>query len=229
MGHGGPSLYAPDYLLDHDVILVSGNYRLGVLGFMGLGTADSPGNYGLKDQVLLLQWVRNNIAAFNGDPEMVTIFGESAGSISVNYHLIAPASEKLFHRAILQSGTIINDNVLTSADDQMPMTAVLGVKLGCSLGNEKDYADFVACQRERPAVDVVKAAAGIARNRVNEPVRLYGAVVEPAADDAFITKQPSEYMRPHGLDKPIMIGYTAQEGAIKAVGESSKYLLFSFH
>lgn len=79
-GHGGISLYGPDYLLEHDVVLVSFNYRLGVLGFLSLEDKECSGNFGLKDQVMLLKWVRSEIDKFGGDPASVTIFGNSAGN-----------------------------------------------------------------------------------------------------------------------------------------------------
>ena len=84
------------------VVLVSINYRLGAEGFLTL--PDGPANLGLLDQVAALTWVRDNIAAFGGDPDQVTIFGESAGAMSVGTLLAMPAAEGLFHRAILQSG-----------------------------------------------------------------------------------------------------------------------------
>lgn len=92
-----------------DVVVVTINYRLGVLGFLHLeelgGTEyASSGNCGILDQIAALEWVRDNIAAFGGDPDNVTIFGESAGSMSVATLLAAPKAQGLFHKAILQSG-----------------------------------------------------------------------------------------------------------------------------
>lgn len=74
-GHGGPSLYGPDYLLDNDVIFVSGNYRLGALGFLSTEDRNAPGNFGLKDQAFLLQWVQANIEHFGGNKNSVSIWG----------------------------------------------------------------------------------------------------------------------------------------------------------
>ena len=93
-----------------DVVVVTINYRLGSLGFLHLGDLGgeryaSSGNVGLLDQVEALRWVRDNIAAFGGDPDQVTIFGESAGGSSVSTLLGLPAARGLFHRAIAQSGT----------------------------------------------------------------------------------------------------------------------------
>lgn len=79
-GHGGISLYGPDYFLEHDVVLVTGNYRLGALGFLSTEDKECSGNFGFKDQVMMLKWVRTNIDKFGGDSNSVTIFGESAGN-----------------------------------------------------------------------------------------------------------------------------------------------------
>ncbi|XP_063366710.1 acetylcholinesterase-like [Cydia amplana] len=107
-GSGSPFLYGPEYLVKHGVILVTFNYRLEILGFLCLGTKDAPGNAGLKDQVAALRWIQKNIKAFGGDRDNVTIFGESAGSASVSYHLISPMSKGLFHKAVMQSGTAMS-------------------------------------------------------------------------------------------------------------------------
>ncbi|KAJ9593456.1 hypothetical protein L9F63_014985, partial [Diploptera punctata] len=102
--HGGEFLYGtgnkseiePDYLIEEGVILVSLNYRLGILGFLSLQDKVVPGNNGLKDQLLALQWINKNINNFGGDPNKVTIFGESAGGASVHYHLLSPLSKVFF-------------------------------------------------------------------------------------------------------------------------------------
>ncbi len=98
----------------HGVLLVTAQYRLGVLGFLAHSelTRESPhhvsGNYGLLDQIAALRWVRDNIAKFGGDPANVTIFGESAGSLDVNVLMTSPLSRGLFHRVIGESGPVID-------------------------------------------------------------------------------------------------------------------------
>lgn len=99
-------------LSTHGVVVVSMNYRMGVFGFLvhpelsRESATGASGNYGLMDMIAALAWVRRNIAAFGGDPDKVTIFGESAGSASVNALMAAPPARGLFHRAIGESGTI---------------------------------------------------------------------------------------------------------------------------
>ncbi|KAL1491817.1 hypothetical protein ABEB36_012355 [Hypothenemus hampei] len=105
---GGDSTYpsySPDYILEKDVVYVSFNYRLGVFGFLSTEDLVAPGNWGLKDQVLALQWVQTNIAYFGGNPDNVTIFGESAGAASVSYLTQSRLAKGLFRRSILQSGS----------------------------------------------------------------------------------------------------------------------------
>ncbi|XP_053212019.1 acetylcholinesterase-like isoform X2 [Panonychus citri] len=87
-----------------NVIVVTINYRLGAFGFLNLGTASAPGNQGLHDQVAALRWIQENIGYFGGDPNQVTLFGQSAGAISVGLHYISPLSSDLFRRGIMQSG-----------------------------------------------------------------------------------------------------------------------------
>lgn len=120
-GTGHSPMYAGRAFAERGVVLVSINYRLGVLGYLAhpeLSTESADGvsgNYGLLDQIAALHWVRENIAAFGGDPNNVTIFGESAGALSVEYLLASPAARGLFDRAIVQSGYLFTMPELKSA------------------------------------------------------------------------------------------------------------------
>ncbi len=110
-GAGSQPVYAGDRLAERgDIVYVSINFRLGLLGHLNLneatgGAVASTGNEGLLDQLAALAWVRDNIAHFGGDPDNVTVFGESSGAMSIGCLLAMPAARGLFHRAILQSGT----------------------------------------------------------------------------------------------------------------------------
>lgn len=87
-----------------EVVVVSMNYRLGRLGFLNAGTEEAPGNQGLYDQKLALQWVKDNALYFGGNASAVTLFGQDAGAASIAMHMMSPLSSGLFNRAILQSG-----------------------------------------------------------------------------------------------------------------------------
>ena len=105
-GSGDP--YLPEGILSKDIVLVSINYRLGELGFFAHPALKEEGNvpttnFGLLDQIKGLEWVQKNIENFGGDSSNVTIFGESAGGLSVAALLVSPLSKGLFHKAIVQS------------------------------------------------------------------------------------------------------------------------------
>ncbi|HSR22178.1 MAG TPA: carboxylesterase family protein, partial [Candidatus Eisenbacteria bacterium] len=117
-GSGRNPWYNGTSFAGHGVVVVTVNYRLGALGFLHLGDElPGSGNCGLLDQVAALEWVRDNIAAFGGDPDDVTVFGESAGGMSVGSLLAMPAATGLFQKAIAQSGAASSVNDLERASD----------------------------------------------------------------------------------------------------------------
>jgi Carboxylesterase family len=151
---GESEAYNPVRLVDAGVIVVTINYRLGALGFLAHHALDkvstrNTGNYGIQDQQEALLWVQQNISAFAGDADRVTIFGESVGGLSVLYHLASPGSERLFSRAIIQSGAgaIRKEPTLSEAE-------TVGKKFAdaveCSNGPDPDVA---ACLREKESLE----------------------------------------------------------------------------
>lgn len=132
-GSGNSFLYGPDYLVDENVVLVTINYRLGPLGFLNLETPEASGNAGLKDVVLALRWVKDNIKEFGGDPDRVTIFGQSAGGATVHYLMLSPMSKGLFHGAIAQSGSALNPWAFTETPRDRAFR--LGKALGFETNN----------------------------------------------------------------------------------------------
>jgi para-nitrobenzyl esterase len=144
-----------------DVVVVTLNYRLGTLGFMAHPalSAESPsgisGNYGILDQQLALRWVQDNIAAFGGNPKHVTIFGESAGGISVHAQLASPLAAGTFHRAIVESGAVFQQPTLDAAEQQ-------GTDFANTLGCTDQTA---ACLRAVSVDDII----------ANQPVTLQSA------------------------------------------------------
>ena len=121
-----------------EVIVVALNYRVGPLGFMSLPSGLVPPNLGLHDQLLGLQWVQENIAAFGGNPQRVTIFGESAGSMSVASLMLSPLARGQFRRAIAQSGAPSVEAITESVARSHAKTAVFARKLNCSTAESQN-------------------------------------------------------------------------------------------
>ncbi|XP_035681494.1 fatty acyl-CoA hydrolase precursor, medium chain-like [Branchiostoma floridae] len=129
----------------HNVVMVTINYRLGNLGFLPTLDDDAPGNFGLLDMIKALEWVRGNIRNFGGDPDRVTIFGESAGGWSVSLLVMSPMATGLFHRAISQSG-VAGVPVVQKGD--IKQTQNLALSLNCSTDS---YDDMMSCLRGLPS------------------------------------------------------------------------------
>lgn len=214
-GSGISMFYGPDFLLDNDIIYVSGNFRLGPLGFLSTGTKDCPGNNGLKDQVLILKWVQENIAAFGGDPNSVTIFGESAGGASGTYHMMSPMSQGLFHRAIIQSGTYLNPWAQPAHKGVAPSRAErLGKMLNCNSG-QSDWKEMIECLQTKPAENITATFYDFFEWDT-DPMIPFPPVVEPKIDGAFITEHPRDVKVPLSSSIPIITGITSDEGTLRS-------------
>jgi len=142
-------------LAGQGAVVVTMNYRLGALGFLAHpALADRPGgaagNYGLMDQQAALRWVRHNIGAFGGDPDNVTIAGESAGGLSVLAHLVSPGSHGLFQRAIVQSGTFALHQVSLADAESFGTSYAASAAVGCP-------SQTASCLRGKPAATLVNA------------------------------------------------------------------------
>jgi len=115
---------------DGNIVVVSINYRLGPLGYLYTEVVGHDGNYGLHDQLLALHWVKENIVHFGGDPNQVTIAGQSAGSWSVSALVLCPLAKGLFHRAIMQSGAATTATI--SKEVALKHTVQLAIHLNCT-------------------------------------------------------------------------------------------------
>lgn len=151
-GAGTSMWYGPNMLLDRDVILVVPNFRLGPLGFLSTGDDAAPGNAGLKDQALALKWIKKNIKEFGGDPKRITVFGESAGGVSVHLHMMSPLSKDLLFAGISQSGTALCSWALEPRGHETKNTKKLAESLDCPTD---DSASLVECLRKRSAYEII--------------------------------------------------------------------------
>lgn len=130
----------PQYFMDRNILLVTFNYRLGSLGFMSTGTEDALGNMGLKDQVMLMRWVKLHISRFGGDPNSVTLLGYGAGAISITLHMVSPMSRNLFHKAIVMSGSVTGQWLLPV--EQLGLAVRQAALLHCTTEN---LTDMMSC------------------------------------------------------------------------------------
>ncbi|EDW26881.1 GL14544 [Drosophila persimilis] len=202
-GAGISSFYGPDFLLDHDIVLVSANFRLGPLGFLSTETLDCPGNNGLKDQLEVLRWVRTNIASFGGNPHSVTVFGESAGGASVTYHMLSEKSRGLLHRGIAHPRTKV-----WPPGEPLKLAELVGC------GSSGEWPLKLECLRQKPAEDIVASLYDMFVWDF-DPMIPFPPVIEPEHDDAFLTVPPRQAREPHGLELPLLVGATAEEGLLK--------------
>ncbi|XP_076428124.1 acylcarnitine hydrolase-like [Peromyscus maniculatus bairdii] len=159
-----------------DVVLVHIQYRLGVLGFFSTGDQHARGNWGYLDQVAALRWVQQNIAHFGGNPDLVTIFGESAGGTSVSSHVVSPMSKGLFHRAIMESGVALLPDLISDTHE-MVYTTVANLS-GCEV---KDSETLVHCLRGKSEAEILV---------INEVFKIIPAVV----DGEFLPRHPKELL-----------------------------------
>ncbi|CAJ1086472.1 acetylcholinesterase-like [Xyrichtys novacula] len=154
-GSSSLDVYDGRYLAHSEtVIVVSMNYRIGAFGFLALhGSSEAPGNVGLLDQRMALQWVQDNIHFFGGNPKQVTIFGESAGGASVGYHLLSPDSRPTFTRAILQSGVPNCPWASVSPAEARRRATLLGKLVGCNGGNDTELVDCLRSKTPQELID----------------------------------------------------------------------------
>ncbi|GAB6021609.1 Carboxylesterase 5A [Chamberlinius hualienensis] len=207
LGSGLHSSYGPQNWMDQPVVLVSFNYRLGALGFLNTEDDSAFGNYGMLDQVLALKWVQKNINYFGGDSNSVTIFGESAGSASVIYHLISPLSKGLFQRAIAQSGTPLNPWAFKK--NPLELAETLAERLQCPITDTKL---LVNCLKEIPIVDLIKESRQLQVTWLF-PL-LWSPTVEAPNGHGFLTDEPINLLSSGKIANkvPVILGIVKTEG-----------------
>ncbi|XP_049774578.1 esterase FE4-like isoform X2 [Schistocerca cancellata] len=177
----------PHYFVDNDIVFVSINYRLGLLGFLSTGDDVVPGNMGLKDQTEALRWVQRNIAAFGGDPDKVTIFGESAGGASIHYHILSPLSKGLYKNAVAMSGTALSPWAFSrNATDR---TVRFAEYLGHPVKNSSDLVEFFKTINSSTLVVNINNALS-EEDRLSLFTCVWAPSVEPEHESAFLTEEP---------------------------------------
>ncbi|KAJ8732338.1 hypothetical protein PYW08_015068 [Mythimna loreyi] len=214
-GSGNTETYGPEYFFQHDVIIVTINYRLEVLGFLCLDTPEVPGNAGMKDQVLALRWIKQNISTFGGDPDNITIFGVSSGAACVTYHMLSPMSQGLFNKAIVQSGVCLSYWSITHnpVEQAFRSANVLGKDIN-------DVDELLQYLRSVPALDLTRLSVRIKTHqkekRTDLPVYFTPTIEKKfEGQEQFLTEEPIDLILAGKVSNvPLLIGYNSAEGIL---------------
>ncbi|KAK3084930.1 hypothetical protein FSP39_021564 [Pinctada imbricata] len=212
---GQGMFYDPSYMaVKGDVIVVTINYRLGVFGFATLKNEILKGNYGLWDQIEALKWIKQNIYAFGGDTNSITIFGESAGGFSVSLLALIPSNKGLFHRVIAQSG--VASSIFATAFTEPNYTLSIGKQVGC---NDKDPKAFVNCLKGMSA-DLLPNVTKAFDNVIPDVIHILGTSA-PVVDNEVLTDLPENLLKNTKSDAcqffkslDIMFGNVKTEGSL---------------
>lgn len=207
----------PTLLNNQGVVFVRCEFRLGPLGFLSINEFTAPGNCGLKDIVMALKWVQKNIANFGGDPNNVTIFGSSTGGSAVHLLMLSAMATGLFHKAIIQSASALNNWSLAKNPSQAVME--LAEKLGITNTHKIEVVEKL---RSIPVEDIMKAFLELTHDygKFND-TNMLDAVFKPCIEEdfeglpAFITKSPLLILKSGNFNKvPLIIGSNNIEASV---------------
>lgn len=207
----GDSLYDGKEMADRGgVIVITVNYRVGTLGFLSSGDDRLPGNYGLWDQHAAISWVRRNIKAFGGNPDNITIFGQSAGAASVSYQMLSSYNKGLFRRAISQCGVALSP----WAQQKNPMAVLKKIarKVGCW---RTDEDEMIACLKMSDPVGLTMAGKIDVMLILGKGVVMDLLELSPVVDGDFIPDEPSRLFH-NAAQFDYMAGTNSMDGHIFA-------------
>ncbi|XP_018055008.1 PREDICTED: esterase FE4-like [Atta colombica] len=242
-GSSDSNLYAPDYLLEQDIILITLNYRLSVLGFFSTTNQVAPGNYGLKDIKMALEWIQENIHSFDGNPESVTLMGHSSGAAATHVLALSKKTERLFHRYILLGSSTLSPFSIHPPKRYRQVCLKLAKLVGCLLKKDDDiitpnetlifdlttedilYPGYKVKNDE----EIMKCMRTIDAKRLeamthsffvwrSHPWYNFGPTLEDDSEDAIMTVHPIKTIKA-GLfrDIPAIIQVVKDEGLVKTL------------
>nr|XP_013114447.1 unnamed protein product [Stomoxys calcitrans] len=213
IGEATRDLCAPDHFMQRDMVLVTFAYRLGIFGFLCFDDPELniPGNAGLKDQVLALRWVKENIHNFNGDPNNITVFGESAGGASTQFMMSIPQTKGLFHKAIIQSGSMLCPWAHTQNHEW-------AYKCACKLGYKGEKSDkgvYEYLNGKSSQQLVLRDFSLLTKEQhMDNLMFFFNPVVESYVTEDCITSKPFKELMANawGNNIPLIIGGNTDEG-----------------
>jgi len=217
--HGGAWVYGSGVrfdgrrLLNRDIVYVSINYRLGMLGYLCLGTDDAPGNAGLYDQILALKWVNQFIKGFGGDPTKITISGESAGSVSVRNLQDSPLAAGLFRGAIASSGDSLTGIGIQSNPINGGLAAAASI--GC-YNNGDSVSQVVSCLSGLTPAQILQANASFQAAPCVQDFTL--------STEKALPLHPRDSLKGNQARVPLMLGTNLQDGSFFASGLYSSFV-----
>lgn len=211
----------------NDVIVASMQYRIGAFGFLylnkyfGHSSEEAPGNMGLWDQALAIRWIKENAAAFGGDPELITLFGESAGGGSVSIHLLSPVTKGLAKRGILQSGTMNAPWSFMTGENAQKIAEILVKDCECNAS--------LLTTRPNEVMDCMRAVdpKTISLQQWNSYTGILGFPSTPTIDGIFLTKHPMDMLKEgYYEDMELLLGSNHDEGILYIFKLFSSYTQF---
>ena len=205
----GEMMRALHLMENKDLIIVTFNYRLSIHGFLCLGTEDIPGNAGMKDQVALLRWVKENIAGYGGNPDDVTLAGGSAGSASADLIMLSKSAEGLFHRVIPESGG--NLAAFAVQSDPLEIAKAHARKL-----NFTNVDDIYALEKFYKTASMKLLTADPFFDKTDATFIFSPCVERDTGDGAFLTESPLSILKEGNYRKlPVLYGFANMEGQMR--------------
>jgi len=202
--NGSAEDHPPNYILEKDVVLVVPQYRVGALGWLSTYTEELPGNAPIADILMALEWVQLHISRFGGDPQKVTIFGQSAGAGVASALLLSPRTgDNLFKRAIVQSGSIFANWAINK--DPRAQSHRICVQLGCSSCEQHNH--LVECLQKAKVQDILIATTSESFSPIVGDLQ------------GILPQQPRELVKSYRRQVPLLTGFTQHDGSFVLASE----------
>ncbi|BFZ11239.1 hypothetical protein BsWGS_14280 [Bradybaena similaris] len=202
------------FLAERFIVVVVINYRLNALGFLSTGDRYSPGNYGMFDQIKALQFVKKTIRAFRGNPDKITLMGQSAGAASVGMHILSPRSVGLFNQAIMLSGSEMSEWAVIKTEDSVEYARRLCAEVGCPTTDSQQMMDCLRKYRSFEQIVNASARVSMLSGKIGNP---WAPVVDGpfvGVNYAFLPDPPADMRRQlRQLKIPLLAGMVLNEGA----------------